>query len=95
MGGTYFAKAQSNSWATEDVNAVDRALAVLFVVGNASDAAAVEALLSHPGERIQKAARTCLFEIRQRRRDNHTLQWTGPALNVLVNCRAGQRGAGH
>lgn len=50
----------------EDADAVDRALAVLFVVGNAVDAAAVEPLLSRRDERVQKAARTCLFEIRRR-----------------------------
>ena len=50
----------------QDADAIDRALAVLFVVGNANDSSAVEPLLSHPSERIQKAARTCLFEIRRR-----------------------------
>jgi hypothetical protein len=45
---------------------IDRALAVLFVVGNAADAAAVESVLSHRDERLRKAARTCLFEIRRR-----------------------------
>src|SRR5260221_11812942 len=52
--------------ADEDADMVERALAVLFVAGNASDAAAVEPLLSHRDERIQKAAKTCLFEIRRR-----------------------------
>jgi hypothetical protein len=50
----------------EDPEMVDRALAVLFVVGNAADVAAVEPLLSHHDERLRKAARTCLFEIRRR-----------------------------
>jgi hypothetical protein len=50
----------------DDSAMVDHALAVLFVVGNAGDAAAVEPLLSHRDERVRKAARTCLFEIRRR-----------------------------
>ena len=50
----------------EDANAVDRALAVLFVVGNVDDSSAVELLLSHPKEQVQKSARACLFEIRRR-----------------------------
>jgi hypothetical protein len=52
--------------ASEDARMIDRALAVLFVVGNAGDAPAVEPLLSHPDARVRKAARTCLFEIRRR-----------------------------
>jgi hypothetical protein len=50
----------------EDPKMIDRALAVLFVVGAAADAAAVKPLLSHHDERLRKAARTCLFEIRRR-----------------------------
>jgi len=49
----------------EDANAVDRALVVLFVAGNLDDSPAVELLISHPNERVQKSARTCLFEIRR------------------------------
>jgi hypothetical protein len=71
------ADAHENGWALlregavaqladEDAEMVDRALAVLFVVGCASEAAAVESLLSHRDERVQKAVRTCLFEIRRR-----------------------------
>jgi hypothetical protein len=45
---------------------IECALAVLFVVGKSNDAAAVEPLLLHQNERVQKAARTCLFELRQR-----------------------------
>ena len=52
--------------AGEDAEMADRALAVLFVVGNASDAAAVEPLLSHRDDRVRKSAQTCLFEIRRR-----------------------------
>ena len=52
--------------ADEEADMIDRALSVLFVVGNASEAAAVEPLLSHPDQRVRKAARTCLFEIRRR-----------------------------
>ena len=50
----------------EDVQLVDSALAVLFVVGRVGDAAAVEPLLEHPVARIRKAAQTCEFEIRRR-----------------------------
>ena len=50
----------------EDPQMVDHALACLFVVGNADDVSAIEQLLSHPLESIQKAARTCLFEVRRR-----------------------------
>jgi hypothetical protein len=71
------ADAHDNGWALlrdgavaqladADVNAVDRALAVLFVVGNTEDATAVEPLLSHTHDRVRKAARNCLFEIRRR-----------------------------
>ena len=52
--------------AKNDSESVDRALAVLFVVGAANDAGTVEKLLSHQDERVRKAARTCLFEIRRR-----------------------------
>ena len=48
------------------IDLLEHALAVLFVVGNAGDTAAVEPLLSHRDERVRKAARTCLFEIRRR-----------------------------
>ena len=50
----------------DDAKAVDRALAILFVVGNASDAEAVKPLLSHAKTHLQKSARTCLFEIKRR-----------------------------
>ena len=50
----------------EDAGMVDRALSILFVVGNAMDAGAVEPLLSHSNEQVRKAARTCLFEVRRR-----------------------------
>ncbi|HEY8665941.1 MAG TPA: hypothetical protein VIL86_04705 [Tepidisphaeraceae bacterium] len=49
----------------DDVGMIDRALACLFVVGDIGDIPEVEALLSHRAESIRKAARTCLFEIRQ------------------------------
>ena len=49
-----------------DIDMIDHALAVMFVVGVASDAAVIQPLLSHPADRVQKAARTCLFEIRRR-----------------------------
>jgi hypothetical protein len=52
--------------AHEDAEMIDHALAILFVVGNENNAEAVERLLSHRDERVRKAARTCLFEIRRR-----------------------------
>jgi hypothetical protein len=52
--------------AEHDAHALVSALSVLFVVGIASDAAAVEPLLEHRSEEVRKAARTCHFEIRRR-----------------------------
>jgi hypothetical protein len=54
----------------DDAQVVRQALACLFVVGVATDANAVEPLLSHSDEAIRKAARTCLFEIRRRLADD-------------------------
>ena len=44
---------------------VERALFFLLVVGHAIDAKAVKPLKHSPNEVIQKAAKTCLFELRQ------------------------------
>jgi hypothetical protein len=71
------ANAHDNGWelirngalvqlADEDLRQVERALACLFVVGNAADVPAVEAVLARPEESLQKSGRTCLFEIRRR-----------------------------
>ena len=49
-----------------DAQVLEQSLACLFVIGLATDAYAVEPLLSHPDEAIRKAARTCMFEIRRR-----------------------------
>ena len=49
-----------------DPEVVDRALACLFVVGDARDVPAIEPLLGHPDESIRTSARTCLFEVRRR-----------------------------
>jgi hypothetical protein len=49
-----------------DPEMVDRALACLFVVGDARDVPAIEPLLRHPDDGIRSAARTCLFEVRSR-----------------------------
>ena len=54
----------------DDAQVIKQALACLFVVGLATDANAVEPLLSHSDEAIRKAARTCLFEIRRRLADD-------------------------
>ena len=50
----------------DDPDVVDRALACLFVAGDARDVSAVEPLLRHPDDRVRSAARTCLFEVRRR-----------------------------
>ena len=50
----------------DDASMVERALTCLFVTGTSADVAAVELLAAHPDEAVQKAARTCLFEIRRR-----------------------------
>lgn len=52
--------------AEPDPRAVERALSCLFVVGCLSDVSAIEELNSHSDLGVRKAARTCLFEIRQR-----------------------------
>src|SRR5262245_42606012 len=49
-----------------DAQVLEQSLACLFVLGLATDAHAVEPLLSHPEGRIRKTARTCLSEIRRR-----------------------------
>jgi hypothetical protein len=78
---TEFANAQDDGWrllhdaalsqlADADPKLVDRALAVLFVVGSESDSAAIEPLLSHRDPAIKSAATTCLFELRHRRTDS-------------------------
>ena len=65
-GGNCFGKAPLAQLADEDAGMVDRALAVLFVLGNEDDAAVVEPLVAHRHERVRKSARTCLFELRRR-----------------------------
>jgi hypothetical protein len=45
---------------------IEGALSLLFVVGTMSDVAAVEPLVSHSDIGVQKAAQTCLSEIRHR-----------------------------
>jgi hypothetical protein len=54
----------------DDAQVLEQSLACLFVIGLATDANAVEPLLSHPDEPMRKAARTCLFEIRRRPADD-------------------------
>lgn len=49
-----------------DSEVVDRALACLFIVGDARDVPAIKPLLRHPDEGVRSAARTCLFEARRR-----------------------------
>jgi hypothetical protein len=65
-GWTLLREGALRQLADDDANLIECALAVLFVVGKSNDAAAVEPLLLHQNERVQKAARTCLFELRQR-----------------------------
>jgi hypothetical protein len=55
-----------NELANADWRIVERALAYLLVVGQASDAAAIEFLTEHPEEYIRKGAQACLFEVRRR-----------------------------
>jgi hypothetical protein len=55
-----------NELANPDWRIVERALAYLLVVGQASDAAAIEPLCEHAEECIHKGAQTCLFEVRRR-----------------------------
>jgi hypothetical protein len=55
-----------NELANPDWRIVERALAYLFVVGQASDATAIEPLREHPEECIHKGAQACLFEVRRR-----------------------------
>jgi hypothetical protein len=52
--------------ANPDWHIVERALAYLLVVGQPSDAAAIEPLCEHPEECIHKGAQACLFEVRRR-----------------------------
>jgi len=54
----------------DDAQVLEQSLACLFVLGLATDAHAVEPLLSHPEGRIRKTARTCLSEIRRRVADD-------------------------
>jgi hypothetical protein len=49
-----------------DLRIVERALAYLFEVGQATDVEVVQPLAAHRDETIQKAARTCLFQLRRR-----------------------------
>jgi hypothetical protein len=58
--------AASNELVNPDWRIVERALAYLLLVGQASDAAAIEPLREHPVECIQKGARACLFEALRR-----------------------------
>jgi IS1 family transposase/transposase-like protein len=58
--------ARKHNVGKEGTQCLEQSLACLFVIGLATDAYAVEPLLSHPDEAIRKAARTCMFEIRQR-----------------------------
>ena len=47
-----------------DPRSVERGLSCLFVVGTSDDVPAVERLTAHSDVDVQKAARTCLFELR-------------------------------
>ncbi len=50
----------------DDPRTVERAISCLFVVGRLPDISAVEPLVSHSDLGVQKAAKTCVFEIRHR-----------------------------
>lgn len=52
-----------------DPQRVGEALAFLLVVGRNSDCGAVEPLTRSDDERIRKAAKTCLYELRRRGED--------------------------
>ena len=45
---------------------VDRAVSCLFVLGTADDLGAIRPLIDHGDVRVQKAARTCVFELERR-----------------------------
>jgi len=45
---------------------VEKALACLFVIGSVVDVEFINPLLEHPEESVRKAARTCIFEIKNR-----------------------------
>ena len=53
--------------AVDNPDVLDGGLACLFVIGTVADLDVIEALLSHQSERVRISARTCMFEIRERR----------------------------
>ena len=52
-----------------DETVVKNALSCLFVVGTSVDVPAVEPILDHSTEKVRKAARTCIFEMRRQPAD--------------------------
>lgn len=45
---------------------IDRALSILYIVGEKENIPRVQQFLEHPHEQVRKAARTCLFELQKR-----------------------------
>ena len=53
---------------SEDLYRLSSAIMCLIVVGKPGDASHIEQLTSHANEYIRKAAKSCLFELRRKKR---------------------------